>query len=156
LTNRRLDPATFQALQALVSRGQMRVGPALASAIRERRELLGKSVRALADHFQVGEDTLAEIEEGESSIPAATLVKLAQALEVDLVWFIEREPTFFAGPEGGGPFEVEGALLEAKQGLALLQAFAAIKHPAAREKVLKLAQKFAADAESNNDEFDES
>jgi transcriptional regulator with XRE-family HTH domain len=99
LTNRRLDPATFQALQALVSRGQMRVGPALASAIRERRELLGKSVRALADHFQVGEDTLAEIEEGESSIPAATLVKLAQALEVDLVWFIEREPTFFADPK---------------------------------------------------------
>ena len=156
MTNRRLDPATFQALQALVSRGQMRVGLALARAIRERRELLGKSVRALADHFHFGEDALAEIEEGGRAVPAATLVKLSQALDVDLVWFIEREPSFFAGPEGGGPFEVEGALLDAKQGLELLQAFAAIKDPAAREKVLELAQKFAADAERNSDEFEES
>ncbi|MEQ1935899.1 MAG: hypothetical protein ABL962_18745, partial [Fimbriimonadaceae bacterium] len=59
-------------------------------------------------------------------------------------------------PEGGGPFEVEGALLDAKQGLELLQAFSAIKDPAARQKVLELAQKFAADVESRSDEFDES
>ena len=156
MTNRRLDTATFQALQALVSRGQMRVGAELARAIRERRELLGKSASALAEHFQVGEDQIAGIEEGGGSIPAATLVKLARAIDVDLVWFIEREPTFFAGPAGGGPFEVDGALLDAKQGLDLLQAFAAIKDPSAREKVLKLAQKFAADAESTSDEFEES
>ncbi len=155
MTNRRLDPATFQALQTLVSRGQMRVGEALAAAIRERREHLGKSVRALADHFQVDDDVLAEIEEGGRTIPAAMLVKLARALDVDLVWFIEREPSFFAGPEGGGPFEVESALLEAKQGLKLLQAFAAIKDPAAREKVLRLAQTFAAESESNKNEFEE-
>lgn len=155
MTNRRLDPATFQALQTLVSRGQMRVGKGLAGAIRERREQLGKSVRALADHFQVDDDVLAEIEEGGRTIPAATLVKLAQALDVDLVWFIEREPSFFAGPEGGGPFEVEGALLEAKQGLELLQAFTAIKDPAARETVLRLAQTFAAESECNKNEFEE-
>ena len=155
MTNRRLDPATFQALQALVARGQMRVGEGLAHAIRERRAELGTSVRALADHFQVDADALADIEQGGGTIPAATLVKLAQALDVDLVWFIEREPTFFAGPEGGGPFEVEGALLDAKQGLELLQAFVAIKNPAAREKILKLAKKFADDAQSNSNEFEE-
>jgi hypothetical protein len=39
--------------------------------------------------------------------------------------------------------------------LALLKAFAAIKDPAAREKVLKLTQRFASDAERNSHEFDE-
>ena len=155
MTNRRLDPATFQALQALMARGHLRIGERLARDIRERRAELGTSVRALADLFQVDADALADIEQGGSTIPAATLVKLAQALDVDLVWFIEREPTFFAGPEGGGPFEIDGSLLEAKQGLALLQAFAAIKDAGAREKVLELAQRFAADSESKSDESDE-
>lgn len=155
MTNRRLDPATFQALQALVSRGHMRVGPRLARDIRERRESRNRTLQALAGDCDIELEAMTQIEAGAATIPAATLVKLAQALDVDLVWFIEREPTIFAGPEGGGPFEVEGSLIEGKQGLALLRAFAAIKDAGAREKVLKLAQSFAAGADGDGNELEE-
>jgi transcriptional regulator with XRE-family HTH domain len=145
LPNRRLDQATFQALQALMARGQLHVSEGLARAIRERRIELGASVRALADYFEAGADELEGIERGECSVSAGTLVRLAQALQVDLVWFIEREPSFFAGRAEGGPFEVDGMLLDAKEGLALIRAFASIRDPREREAVLELARRYASD-----------
>ena len=142
MTNRRLDTATFQALQALVSRGQMRVGEGLASAKGERREHLGKSRRVLADHFQVGEDALAEIKQGGGTIPAATLVKLAKALDVDLVWFIERDPTFFAVGEGSVPFERGQRRSRPAKSLELLQASPQSETSAAREKRIAASADF--------------
>ena len=143
MANRRLDPATFQALQALMARGKMQVGEALARAIRERRIERGASVKALAEHFDVDADAFEEIEQGGCVISAPTLVNLARALDVDLVWFIEREPSFFAGTDRGGPFDAASDLLVAREGLELLRAFATIKDKGARAKVLELARRFA-------------
>jgi transcriptional regulator with XRE-family HTH domain len=145
VTQRRLDPATFQALQALMARGKMQVGEALARAIRERRAELGASVKALAEHYEVDADAFEEIEQGGATIAAPTLVRLAQALDVDLVWFIEREPSFFAGTAQGGPFDAAPIHPDAREGLDLLRFFAQIKDRGARAKVLELARRYAAD-----------
>ena len=145
MPHRRLDQATFQALQALIARGHLRVSEDLARAIRERREEIGASVEALAQHFNVTADEIGEIEQGACEISAPTLVKLSQALQVDLVWFVERDPSFFSTTMSTKPFDVGGALLDAKEGLELFQAFAAIKDPEARKAVLELAQNFASE-----------
>jgi transcriptional regulator with XRE-family HTH domain len=142
LTKRRLDPATFQALQALVARGSLTVGARLAQAIRERRAEVGVSAAALAEHFGISNEDFEEIEAG-GAISAPMLVELARALDVDLVWFIEREPSFLAGGDQGGPFDIDGVTLDAKEGLALLRAFSSIKDPAVRQKIVDLAQHFA-------------
>ena len=142
MANRRLDPATFQALQALIARGGLTVGARLAQAIRERRTEIGASVAALAERFDVGEDVLEGIEAG-GVISAPTLVKLASALDVDLVWFIEREPSFLAGSAKGGPFDSGAFGLDAQEGLELLRTFISIRDPASRQKVVDLARHFA-------------
>jgi transcriptional regulator with XRE-family HTH domain len=145
VTQRRLDPATFQALQALMARGQMQVGEALAGAIRARRLELGASVKSLAEQFEVDADTFQEVERGGCMISAPTLVNLARALDVDLVWFIEREPLFFAGTGRGGPFDAGSIHADGFEALELLRVFASIRDPAAREKVIELARRFAND-----------
>lgn len=138
-----------------MSRGAIHVGETLANAIRARRAELGASTQALADQFEVEADAIAGIESGDGMIAAPTLVKLARALEVDLVWFIEREPSLLRDVPVACDLDAGATLLDAKEGLALLQAFAAIKDRAARETILKLAQQFASDSGNVSDECDE-
>lgn len=139
LTNRRLDPATFQALQALIAHGGLRIGERLAGAIRERRQEIGVTAARLANH---GIDDIEALEHAGATVSAPMLVNLAGALEVDLVWFIEREPAML-NQRPGSPLEVDGALLDGDEGLALMRAFAAIRDESARKQVLELAQRFA-------------
>lgn len=145
MTHRRLDQATFQALQALIGQGTLRVSMELARAIRARREETGASADHLAQHFGVSADHVAEIEDGDCEISAATLVKLARAIDVDLVWFVEQDPSILSASRASRPFVVGPADHNASEGLELMRAFLSIKDPDARKAVLKLARQFAED-----------
>ena len=74
------------------------------------RAELGASVRALADHFPVDADALADIERGGGTNLRSGRGSAARRRSTStLVWFIEPQSRrFFAGPEGGGPLEIEG------------------------------------------------
>ncbi|MBP6013264.1 MAG: hypothetical protein KBA31_13645 [Alphaproteobacteria bacterium] len=139
MTNRRLDPATFQALQALIAHGGLRVGECLARAIRERRQEIGVTAARFANH---GIDDIDAVAREGATISAPMLVNLAGALDVDLVWFIEREPAML-NQRPADTLDVNGVLLGTDEGLELLRAFAAIRDEDARKKVLELAQHFA-------------
>ena len=67
---------------------------------------------------------------------------MAQALKVDLVWFVEHEPSLLTA-------HVPTAALFAQpeEGLELMAAFASIKDPDARAKVMQLAKRFAAESD---------
>jgi transcriptional regulator with XRE-family HTH domain len=151
LSNRRLDQATFQALQALIAHGQLRVSETLGVAIRKRREALDLSIKDIAERCSAEVMEIRDIESGACSLSAPMLVQVAQALEVDLVWFIEQEPSFFSKTKAARAPAEQGKLLGAQEGLELIQAFAAIKDPAARKAVLDLAQKFASDERPENE-----
>ena len=140
-----------------MGRGNLRVSGELARAIRARREEIGVSADTLAKHFGVGSDAVHDVEEGRE-LPAATLVKLARALEVDLVWFVEQDPGLLGEAKLAQPFkvgdvvfEIGGIAHEAAEGLELMRAFASIKDPEARKAVLKLAQKLAKNKEDGEE-----
>jgi transcriptional regulator with XRE-family HTH domain len=143
LNNRRLDQATFQALQALIAHGQLRVSDRLARAVRQRREALDLSVKDIAEACGIELMEVRDIENGSCTMSAPMLVQLARAIEVDLVWFIEQEPGLFSSVTRGRAPEKPDPLAESKEGLELVRAFQAIKDPAARKAVLRLAQTFA-------------
>ena len=138
-------------------RGTLRVSAELARAIRARREEIGASAATLAQHFGVSADQIEEIEEGECEISAPTLVRLARALEVDLVWFVERDPSLIAQATPARPLDVSQVALkigevalDAAEGLDLMRAFLAIKDPEARKAILKLAKQFASENEPHD------
>ena len=140
MTNRRLDPATFQALQALIGRDRLVVSDELAAAIAKRRTEIARPALALAEHFAV--DDAGAVEAG-SALTAGDLVQIARALDVDLVWFIENEPSFVERIDALNALDTPDIGIDAHEGLALLRAFADIKDPVARQKVLDLALHFA-------------
>ena len=142
LSNRRLDPGTFQALQALIARGTLTVGAKLAEAIATRRAELARPDKALTERFAIDHD--AEVDElaAGDTLSAAALVKLAQALDVDLVWFLEREPSLLAGSRRANPFDIADIAVDARESLELLRAFTAIKDPAARKQLVELTRRF--------------
>ena len=125
-----------------MAHGGLRIGEPLALAIRERRIEIGASATRFANH---GIDDIEAVACAGATVSAPMLVNLAGALEVDLVWFIEREPAMLK-VRPGGPLSVDGVLLDGDEGLELLRAFAAIRDEGARRKVLELAKHFAAAA----------
>ena len=140
-----------------MGRGTLCVSGQLARAIRARREQIGASAEMLAQHFGVGADGAVDIEQGRE-LSAPTLVKLARALEVDLVWFVEQDPQLLGEAKVARPFKAGDVVFEigevakdAAEGLELMRAFASIKDPDARKAVLKLAQKLATSEQQEDD-----
>jgi transcriptional regulator with XRE-family HTH domain len=155
LRNRRLDPETFQALQVLMANGALRIGEGLGAAIAERRKELAISPATLAARLDLAPGDVAAMEDGGVELSASRLVQLADALGVDLVWFIEREPSFLAGRMQGGPFDIDATFPATEEGLELMRAFAAIADPQARKAVLDLALRFAQREPPNGDPSDD-
>lgn len=145
--HRRLDFAKFQALQTLIADGALRVSAALAGAIEARRAELGDEAARLARQAGFDEDELARIEVGGVDVSAPRLVRLAEALDVDLVWFIENEPAFADRATPDVALGFDAITMDAREGLVLMQAFAAIRDPKARKAVLDLAERLAGDEE---------
>jgi len=143
LRHRRLDLPTFRALQALMASGGLRVSGGLAAAIRAQRNESGVSPETIAEQLNLGERDVEAIEG--VALSASQLVGLAHALGVDLVWFIEHEPSLLTGRGAGEPLDAEGGMPDPREGLDLMMAFTAIKDPQARQAVLALAQRFAAE-----------
>jgi transcriptional regulator with XRE-family HTH domain len=142
LSRRRLDPSTFQALQTLLASGGLRVGQRLAAAIRARREHLLLTTRAFGEKAGLSAGEVEAIERCGVDLSPSDLVRLSNALQVDLVWFIENDPSAFSG-QARGAFDLDNDLPDAHEGLELLQAFASIADPEARKAVLELAHKLA-------------
>ncbi|MGO9740738.1 MAG: helix-turn-helix domain-containing protein [Roseiarcus sp.] len=115
--------------------------------VRMRRLMVGMSQGKLGDALDVTFQQVQKYEKGANRIGASRLQQLARVLDVPPSYFFEGAPmgdataAGFAEPEGNS-YVVD--FLSTNEGLQLNRAFAAIKDPKVRKKILDLVQSLAA------------
>ena len=115
--------------------------------VRMRRLMVGMSQGKLGEALDVTFQQVQKYEKGANRIGASRLQQLARVLEVPPSYFFEGAPTGemtatgFAEPDGNA-YVVD--FLSTNEGLQLNRAFAAIKDPKVRKKILDLVQSLAA------------
>ena len=118
--------------------------------VRMRRLLVGMSQGKLGEALDVTFQQVQKYEKGANRIGASRLQQLARVLDVPPSYFFEGAPTGeatasgFAEPDGNS-YVVD--FLSTNEGLQLNRAFAAIKDPKVRKKILDLVQSIAAGEE---------
>ena len=115
--------------------------------VRMRRLMVGMSQGKLGDALDVTFQQVQKYEKGANRIGASRLQQLARVLEVPPSFFFEGAPsgevnvTGFHEPDTSS-YVVD--FLSTNEGLQLNRAFAAIKDPKVRKKILDLVQSLAA------------
>ena len=118
--------------------------------VRMRRLMVGMSQGKLGEALDVTFQQVQKYEKGSNRIGASRLQQLARVLEVPPAYFFEGAPNYeqqvngFAEPEGHS-YVVD--FLSTNEGLQLNRAFAAIKDPTVRKKILDLVLSLASGAE---------
>lgn len=115
--------------------------------VRLRRVLVGLSQEKLGEALSLTFQQVQKYEKGTNRISASRLYRIAQILEVPVQFFFEG----IAGPdEPGAPGFADGAdqiqmmdFLSSTEGLQLNKAFAEIRSPAVRRKVVELVKTLA-------------
>ena len=114
--------------------------------VRMRRLMVGMSQGKLGEALDVTFQQVQKYEKGANRIGASRLQQLARVLEVPPSFFFEGAPagdgvvTGFAEPDSSS-YMVD--FLSTNEGLQLNRAFAAIKDPKVRKKILDLVQSLA-------------
>ena len=115
--------------------------------VRMRRLILGMSQGKLGDALDVTFQQVQKYEKGANRIGASRLQQLARVLDVPPAYFFEDAPSGeerapgFAEDEGHNHFV---DFLSTSEGLQLNRAFAAIRDPKVRKKILDLVVSLAA------------
>jgi transcriptional regulator with XRE-family HTH domain len=114
--------------------------------VRMRRLMVGMSQGKLGEALEVTFQQVQKYEKGANRIGASRLQQLARVLEVPPSFFFEGAPSSdgmsmgFAEPDSSS-YVVD--FLSTNEGLQLNRAFAAIKDPKVRKKILDLVQSLA-------------
>ena len=114
--------------------------------VRMRRLMVGMSQGKLGEALDVTFQQVQKYEKGANRIGASRLQQLARVLDVPPSYFFEGAPmgdasaTGFAEPDSSA-YVVD--FLSTNEGLQLNRAFAAIKDPKVRKKILDLVQSLA-------------
>jgi transcriptional regulator with XRE-family HTH domain len=117
--------------------------------LRMRRLMVGMSQEKLADALGITFQQIQKYEKGANRIGASRLQELARLLSVPPAFFFEDAPSGFAEPAAGG-YVVD--FLSTSEGLQLNKAFALIRDPRVRRKILELVSSLAdAPAEASED-----
>lgn len=118
--------------------------------VRMRRLMIGMSQGKLGEALDVTFQQVQKYEKGANRIGASRLQQLARVLDVPPSYFFEGAPAGdgsvagFAEPDSNS-YVVD--FLSTNEGLQLNRAFAAIKDPKVRKKILDLVQSLAAGEE---------
>jgi transcriptional regulator with XRE-family HTH domain len=123
--------------------------------LRMRRLMVGMSQEKLADALGITFQQIQKYEKGANRLGASRLQELARLLSVPPAFFFEdapsgeAQPSGFAEPAAGG-YVVD--FLSTSEGLQLNKAFALIRDPRVRRKILELVSSLAdAPAEASED-----
>ncbi len=114
--------------------------------VRMRRTMVGLSQGKLGEALDVTFQQIQKYEKGANRIGASRLQQLARVLEVAPAYFFEGSPSGDAqvagfAESGGESYVVD--FLSTREGLQLNRAFAAIKDPDVRKKILDLVVSLA-------------
>jgi transcriptional regulator with XRE-family HTH domain len=118
--------------------------------LRMRRVLVGMTQEKLGDALDITFQQIQKYEKGANRIGASRLQQLARILQVPPAFFFEGAPSEetsaarFAEP-GGGSYVVD--FLSTSEGLQLNRAFALIRDPKIRRRILDLVASLAQDVD---------
>jgi transcriptional regulator with XRE-family HTH domain len=118
--------------------------------VRMRRLILGMSQGKLGEALEVTFQQVQKYEKGANRIGASRLQQLARVLDVPPAYFFEDAPTGETRAPGFAEDEVQNHFvdfLSTSEGLQLNRAFAAIRDPKVRKRILDLVVSLAATAE---------
>jgi len=117
------------------------------SRVRLRRLLLGLSQEKLGDELGVTFQQVQKYERGANRIGASRLYRVAKVLQVPIGFFFEGlEAAPVAGFAEGDQTPLIDDFINSPEGVQLAAAFARIRDPAVRRKLLELARTLAGEA----------
>jgi transcriptional regulator with XRE-family HTH domain len=117
--------------------------------LRMRRMMVGMSQGKLGDALDVTFQQIQKYEKGTNRIGASRLQQLARVLEVPPAFFFEGAPSPVSGETGAMAFAEPSAssyvvdFLSTSEGLQLNRAFAMIRDPKVRKKIIDLVLSLA-------------
>jgi transcriptional regulator with XRE-family HTH domain len=132
-------------------RGPNPVDRHVGSRVRLRRQLLNMSQEKLGEELGVTFQQVQKYERGANRIGAGRLWVLARVLDVPVSFFYEgvSEAMIAPGFAEGDQTPIVDDFIQSADGVALAQAFAKIKDPKVRRRVLELVRTLAAEAAEN-------
>jgi transcriptional regulator with XRE-family HTH domain len=110
-----------------------------------RRMMLQMSQSAVADALDLTFQQVQKYEKGSNRISAGRLLRLANLLEVSVLYFFEEAPGTINNGKTRTPAYVSD-LLTTKTGVAMAQAFRRIRRAHLRRSIVSLVQAIADDA----------
>jgi len=121
--------------------------------VRMRRVLAGLSQEKLGDQLGLTFQQVQKYEKGSNRVSASRLYQIARILDVPVSFFFDDLPDMASGNETRGFSEASSEnvvmdFLSSSEGLQLNKAFAEIKEPAVRRKIVELVKSIAGDSTS--------
>ena len=113
------------------------------SKVRLRRKMLGMSQEKLGEQLGITFQQVQKYEKGSNRIGASRLQTIAQILEVPIGYFFPQEPAAVGGMGESSQSDYISDFMMSSEGIELNRAFAQIKDPKLRRKVIDLVRTMA-------------
>ena len=114
------------------------------SRVRMRRKMLGLSQEKLGEQLGITFQQVQKYEKGANRIGASRLQTISQILEVPIGYFFPQEPGAAGGMGESTQSDYISDFMMSSEGIELNRAFAQIKDPKLRRKVIDLVRTMAA------------
>ena len=114
------------------------------SRVRMRRKVLGMSQEKLGEQLGITFQQVQKYEKGANRIGASRLQMISQVLEMPISYFFPQETTTAGGMGESGQSDYVSDFMMSSEGIELNRAFARIKDPKLRRKVIDLVRTMAA------------
>ena len=113
------------------------------SRVRIRRKMLGMSQEKLGEQLGITFQQVQKYEKGANRIGASRLQTISQVLEVPIGYFFPQEPAAAGGMGESAQSDYISDFMMSSEGIELNRAFAQIKDPKLRRKVIELVRSMA-------------
>ena len=113
------------------------------SRVRIRRKMLGMSQEKLGEQLGITFQQVQKYEKGANRIGASRLQTISQVLEVPIGYFFPQEPAAVGGMGEAAQSDYVSDFMMSSEGIELNRAFAQIKDPKLRRKVIDLVRTMA-------------
>jgi transcriptional regulator with XRE-family HTH domain len=114
------------------------------SRVRMRRKMIGLSQEKLGEQLGITFQQVQKYEKGANRIGASRLQTISQVLEVPIGYFFPAEPAAAGGMGESAQSDYVSDFMMSSEGIELNRAFAQIKDPKLRRKVIDLVRTMAA------------
>ncbi len=112
--------------------------------VRMRRKMLGMSQEKLGEQLGITFQQVQKYEKGANRIGASRLQAISQILEMPISYFFPHEPVAAGGMGENAQSDYVSDFMMSSEGIELNRAFAQIKDPKLRRKVIDLVRTMAA------------